>query len=145
MTLRLAVIGLAAAVSLASCGGNGSVDGPVLVRASSLIDPGGDDAEVLGTVVVDMDAGCVQLELDGIRYPVVWPSGARWNPIELAVEFGGSIITDGTEVVGSGGWYTYDGVAGLAGTAVADAAQICIGPTSEVAMFNTKSEIRIEP
>jgi len=143
MTLRLVVVGLAAAVALTACGGDGSVDGPVLARASSLIDPGGDDAQVLGMVVVDVEAGCVQLELDGRRYPVVWPSGARWNATVPGVEFGGDIITHGTEVVGGGGWYSYDRAKDLVGSAVADAAQRCLGATNEIAMFNTKSEVRI--
>ncbi|MDJ0961215.1 MAG: hypothetical protein QNJ88_11185 [Acidimicrobiia bacterium] len=142
---RVPWIAAAIAFALASCGGDGTVDGPVLARASSLIAPGGDDAEVLGTVVIDVDEGCVRLELDGIRYPVVWPAGARWESDAPGVELGGNTITDGTEVVGSGGWYDFEGVVDLAGPAVAEAAQRCIGPTNEIAMFNAKSEIRIDP
>jgi hypothetical protein len=143
VTLRLAVLCLLVAVFGSACSSDGTVDGPVLTRAASLIDPGGDDAQVLGTVVVDVNAGCVQLELEGTPYPVVWPAGAKWNATVPGIEIGGDIITHGAEVVGSGGWYAYDRVEDLVGSAVADAAQRCIGPTNETAMFNTKSKVSI--
>ncbi len=145
MTRRLPWVAIVLAVALTSCGGDGTVDGPLLSRPSVLIGGGGDDAQVLGTVVIDAKAGCVQLELDGSRYPVVWPSGARWDGTVPGIEFDGDVIIDGTDVEGSGGWYDYDRVADLAGPAIADAAQRCIGPTNEIAMFNAKGEIRIEP
>jgi len=102
------------------------------------------EALIRGTVVFDEGSGCVLLELEGEhRLPVVWPAGASWRPDPPAVELQGQLIEPGTAVEGGGGYLHYEEVRELAGTAVADAAQACAGPTGEVAFFNRGSDVSI--
>ena len=99
------------------------------------------DAEVSGTVVFDENAACLFLELENIRYPVVWPAGASWRADPPAVELKGQLIEPGMYVDGAGGYLQYEHVVESAGTVVADAAQACAGPTGEVAFFNIGSDV----
>ena len=100
-------------------------------------------AIVKGTVVFDKNTGCLFLELENIRYPVVWPAGASWQADPPAVKLQGQLIKPGMSVQGGGGYFKYEGVKALAGTVVADAAQACAGPTGEVAFFNIGSDVRV--
>lgn len=101
-------------------------------------------AEVRGTVVFDEDSGCLFLDTEsGGRLPVVWPAGAAWRSDREAVELHGQLIEPGMFVEGGGGHLHYERVQELAGTAVADAAQACAGPTGEVAFFNMGSDVSV--
>ncbi|HSQ38157.1 MAG TPA: hypothetical protein VLS92_09730 [Acidimicrobiia bacterium] len=102
------------------------------------------DALIRGTVVFDEGSGCLLLEFEGGgRLPVVWPAGASWRADPPAVELQGQLIEPGVFVEGGGGYLYYEEVREMAGTAVADAAQACAGPTGEVAFFNRGSEVSI--
>ncbi len=101
------------------------------------------DAEVRGTVVFDENTGCLFLELENIRYPVVWPAGASWRADPPAVELQGQLIEPGMSVDGGGGYLNYEGVEEDAGIIVADAAQACAGPTGEVAFFNIGGDVSV--
>lgn len=101
-------------------------------------------AEIKGTVVFDKDSGCIFLESEnGERSPVVWPAGTSWHANPPAVELQGQLIEPGMFVEGAGGALHYERVEELAGTAVADAAEKCAGPTGEVAFFNMGSEVSV--
>lgn len=126
---------------LAGCSGSATVDGPVLTRS-----PGagghGTDAQVRGELV--LDGPCLLLEQPEGRYPVIWPHGTRWKADERAVELDdGTLARLGSRVDGSGGYHQADVVAELAGDEVAAAAQQCVGPTGEIAVFNTGRQILV--
>ena len=138
------------ATILVSCSGNGEiagigqVDGPVLTSPRpSLINGGGLDALVIGTVVFDENTGCLFLELENHRYPVVWPAGASWRANAPAVELQGQLIEPGMSVEGGGGYLKYEHIKVSAGTAVADAAQACADPTGQIAFFNMGSDVKV--
>lgn len=123
----------------------GRVDGPVLV--SPLPDSDeleGMAAEVTGTVLFDTDTGCLLLERNGVRYPVVWPAGTSWRADLPGVRLdSGEIVEPGMNVHGEGGSLQRDGIEQMAGTAVADAAASCAGPTGEISIFNIGSTVTI--
>lgn len=100
-------------------------------------------AQVGGTVVFDENTGCLFLERENIRYPVVWPAGASWRADPPAVELQGQLIEPGMTVEGGGGYLKYEHVKGSAGTVVADAAQACAGPSGEVALFNIRGKVSV--
>ncbi len=133
----VAVLALLAS-SVTGCGVGGGVDGPVLT--SGFGGGSGLDAQVQGTVVLDAD--CVLLELEGTRYPVVWPRGTRWQPEPPAVVLSTGTVPVGGAVLGGGGYLQGEHLSSLP-DAVVEAAQACAGPTGEVAVFNPGSEVTI--
>lgn len=123
----------------------GRVEGPVLVSPlpeSDVLE--GMAAEVKGTVVFDSDTGCLLLELESVRYPLVWPAGTTWrsDPPGVRLE-DGQVVEPGTTVYGGGGYLDRGGIEWMAGATVADAAEACAGPTGEIAIFNPGSEVTI--
>jgi hypothetical protein len=123
----------------------GRVDGPVLV--SPLPDSDeleGMAAEVKGTVLYDDATGCLLLDLEDARYPLVWPGGTSWrtDPPGVILD-SGEIVEPGMTVHGGGGYLQREGIEHMAGTAVADAAARCAGPTGEIAIFNIGSTVTI--
>ena len=121
----------------------GTVDGPVLVSPLPGTDElGGMAAEVRGTLVFDADTGCLLLELEGVRYPLVWPAGTSWNADPPGVRLDtGEMVEPGMTVHGGGGYLQRGGIEHMAGAAVADAAADCAGPTGEIAIFNPGSTV----
>lgn len=129
-------------VVLAGCSSTGRVEGPLLTSPRPGFGNGGDAALVSGTVVFDEATNCLTLELEGVRYPVVWPAGTRWQGDPPAVVLsGGDLAEPGASVEGGGGYYPVGQVFKVAGEAVATEAQRCIGPTDEVAFFNLGSRV----
>lgn len=133
-------VGLLVAVFLvAAC--SGGVDGPVVEgdRRS-----GGEDAEVFGEVVIE--AKCLYLSWTEpeTRYPVIWPHGTAWDSGQSAVVLpDGTLVHEGDEVYGGGGYYeenlneftSQDGV---------DLALSCVDNTyGEVAVFNSGDTVEI--
>lgn len=139
---------LAVALMIGACAGSGdagSVNGPVLASPSP--PPGeleGMAAEVRGELDYDDSSNCLRLELEGVRYPVVWPAGTRWQEDPPAVVLAdGRTAPPGATVLGGGGYLSRDHVAEVAGDEVAAAAQRCAGPTAEIAFFNPGSEVEV--
>lgn len=123
----------------------GRVDGPVLVSPlpdSDVLE--GMAAEVKGTVLFDDATGCLLLELEDVHYPLVWPGGTSWrtDPPRVVID-SGEVIEPGMTVHGAGGYLQREGIEHMAGTAVADAAARCAGPTGEIAIFNIGSTVTI--
>jgi hypothetical protein len=123
----------------------GRVDGPVLISPlpeSDVLE--GMAAEVKGTLVFDSDIGCLLLELEGVRYPLVWPAGTSWrsDPPGVLLE-DGEVVEPGMKVYGGGGYLDRGGIEWMASAAVADAAEACAGPTGEIAIFNIGSEVTV--
>lgn len=123
----------------------GRVDGPVLVsplpESDELV---GMAAEVKGTVIFDNDTECLLLELEGVSYPLVWPAGTSWRSDPPGVRLdNGEIVEPGMTVHGGGGYLKREGIEHMAGTAVADAAATCAGPTGETAIFNIGSTVTV--
>jgi hypothetical protein len=123
----------------------GTVDGPVLVSPLPDSDElGGMAAEVRGILVFDADTGCLLLELEGVRYPLVWPAGTSWSADAAGVRLDtGEMVEPGMTVHGGGGYLQRGGIEHVAGAAVADAAAVCAGPTGEIAIFNPGSTVTI--
>lgn len=97
------------------------------------IENGGQDALVEGTLTVAN--GCVLLEQDGIRYPVVWPVGTKVAQDEpLAIELPSGEVLDVGETVSGGGGY-HD--ATFLGLSIAEA---CLNEHGEVARFNQRED-----
>jgi hypothetical protein len=119
----------------------GRVDGPVLISPhpeSGVFE--GMAAEVKGTIV--LEAGCLLMELEGIRYPLVWPFGTTWQPDPPAVRLGGGVLVEaGMDVYGGGGYLDRTAIEAIAGSEVAAAAAECAGPTGEIALFNLGSDV----
>jgi hypothetical protein len=113
-----------AAAGIAGCGAAGGVDGPVLTSGRG--GGGGNDAEVTGTVILEDE--CLVMQLEGNRYPVVWPSGTRWQPEPPAVLLASGTVPIGGEVSGGGGYYSPEDLQALPDE-VTEAAAACVGPT----------------
>jgi hypothetical protein len=120
----------------------GRIDGPVFTSPPP--PPGervGMAARVMGTVLLD-DRGCLVLELERVRYAIVWPAGASWQPDPPAVLLSdGQIVEPGTSVLGDGGYMS--SVTHMTGREVNDAAAACVGPTGEIAIFNLGAEVAV--
>lgn len=90
---------------------------------------GGMAAVVSGVLAYDEAQDCLVLELEGIRYPVVWPAGTVGTSDGPGVVLrGGSTVRVGDEVSGGGGYVD-----------VASQFQIpdgCLPSSGEVAVFN---------
>lgn len=141
MTRRIAPLLLTMVVS--ACSSTGSIDGPVLTSPARVA-AGGMEAEVKGVLLYDESTDCLLMELEGVRYPLVWPAGTRWQEDPPAVLLaGGETVLPGMEIYGGGGYLTRDHVAESAGPAVADASARCVGPTGEIAFFNIGSEVEV--
>ena len=141
-TLRF-VVGAVATLLLAS-GCSGGVDGPVIEGNRRT---GGEDAEVLGTVVIDGD--CIYLQQAEIdtRYPVVWPHGTSWSRAESAVELpDGTLAYQGDQVYGGGGYHHEGNLAEYTVAEGVELARRCIdNQYGEVAVFNSGGAIDVDP
>lgn len=134
-----------ALVLVAACSQTGKIDGPVLTspRPSSG-DVAGMAAEVTGVLVYDEATDCLWMELEGVRYPLIWPAGTRWQADPPAVVLtSGEKAGPGATVYGGGGYLYRDDVERSAGKAVAAAADRCTGPTGEIAFFNVGSGVEV--
>ncbi|MDJ0498247.1 MAG: hypothetical protein QNJ89_10475, partial [Acidimicrobiia bacterium] len=122
----------------------GTIDGLVLTSPPLVGEPSGMSAEVTGALRLDEAANCVLMELEGVRYPVVWPAGTRWQEDPPAVILkDGETIEIGMAVYGGGGYLNRQQTAQLAGPAVAEAAARCAGPTGEIAFFNIGTAVDV--
>ena len=130
--------------TVAACSSEGRIEGAVLTSPRPALDQDGMSAQVLGTVVYDEVAGCLYLELEGVRYPVVWPAGTRWQDDPPAVVLSGGVrVEPGMSVEGGGGWLQPEQIRDSVGDAVVIEARRCLGPTGEVAVFNFGSKVEI--
>ncbi|MEM9655227.1 MAG: hypothetical protein AAGA65_24260 [Actinomycetota bacterium] len=123
--------------------GGPGVDGPVIHSGFSF---GGDgeDALIEGTVVLDGDCLYIKAPDAGVRYPVVWPHGSRWQDEPAGVILpGGAVALLGTPVSGGGGYHSdrsrIESVTGDAGTQLA--LRCAEDPYREVAIFNPGSSV----
>ena len=131
-------------VLLAGCSAQGRVEGPLLTSPRPGLSSGGEGAIVSGVVVYEEATGCLNLELGGILYPVVWPAGTRWQAEPPAVVLKGGVRAEpGTTVEGGGGYHPVAQVTKLAGPSVATEADRCVGETGEVAFFNLGSTVEV--
>ena len=132
---RLPVAAMVAAmvVLLAGCGGIntqtlGEEELAFFVHGPQ-IPSGGNAAEVVGTLTTG--GGCVLLDQDGNRFPVVWPSGTSvetTNPLVIELP-SGEQLREGDQVSGGGG-YPY------AETLDIEVPEACLNEWGEVAVFN---------
>lgn len=99
----------------------------------ALLPSAGMDAVVTG-VLATRD-GCVLLELDGGRFPVVWPHGTSVRGTgPLVIELpSGERLEVGDEVSGGGGYLDADSV-GI------DVPDECLNEHGEIAVFNPDDE-----
>ncbi|MCP4241101.1 MAG: hypothetical protein GY772_11120 [bacterium] len=78
------------------------------------------------------------------QYPLVWPAGTRWqeDPPTVVLE-DSETVEPGMTVYGGGGYLYRDHVEQLSGSAVAEAAARCAGPTGEIAFFHIESDVDV--
>lgn len=73
---------------------------------------GGDTAEIAGRLAgsEDEDGGCLWLEEDGVRQPVLWPREyvARFAPVQLLDGNGNVVASEGDAIRGSGGYGPFE-------------------------------------
>jgi hypothetical protein len=120
---------------LAGCGGgiNGQTvgDGDLhfFVHGGGLLPRGGQDAEVGGTLTTG--DGCVMLDQDGNRFPVVWPRGTSVEATDpLVIELpSGEQLREGDQVSGGGG-YPYADALDI------EVPEACLNEWGELAVFN---------
>jgi Rieske Fe-S protein len=109
-------------------------------------DVGGLAALVSGVLAYDEAQDCLLLELERIRYPVVWPAGTVGISEGPGVELrDGSTVHVGDEVSGGGGYLDGDEVSGGGGY-IADRFQIpdgCLPSSGEVAVFNANGALQV--
>jgi len=140
-----ATLPVMAAMVIAGCSSTGAIDGPVLTSPAQPFGPsGGMAAEVTGVLLLDESTNCLLMELEGVQYPLVWPAGTRWqeDPPAVVLEHGERVHL-GMTVYGGGGYLYRDDVEELSGSAVAEAAGRCAGPTGEIAFFNIESGVDV--
>jgi hypothetical protein len=97
---RTAVVGTLLLVLLAACGdppAEGGMGLPAKIDGETYPGPRG---ELRGTVVV-AENGCVELEVDGRRWFVIWPSGARLDTLVRLPD--GTVLDEGDTVEAIGG------------------------------------------
>lgn len=124
----------------------GAEDFPLVTRAP-VLNPGGETAQIRGTIEVDLDRGCVWLTSDGRRFAVIWPAGttATLDPFELhldGIEGGGS-AREGDHLSGGGGYASSRARASRYGI-VGTLDQACVG-AAEIAVFNHYDSITVTP
>jgi hypothetical protein len=82
------------------------------------------------------------LTLGGV--PVVWPEGTSWDEqAQILTLPSGDQVGPRTRLTGGGGYYDLDGLAGVFGEPVAEAAEPCLGETGEIAVFNPGTPVTI--
>lgn len=104
-----------------------------LVHGRDLLPSGGMDAQVGGTLATA--DGCVLLEQDGSRFPVVWPAGtsvAATDPLVIELP-SGERLSVGDRVLGGGGYLDAESLA-------IDVPAACLNEHGEVAVFNTDDD-----
>lgn len=137
-----AIVGTLAAlmVVLAGCGGINEQtvgdDGLAYFVHGRQVSSGGMDAAVVGTLTTA--DGCVLLDQDGNRSPVVWPSGTSVEATDpLVIELpSGEQLREGDQVSGGGGYLNAD-------TLDIDVPEACLNEWGEVAVFNAADEPEI--
>lgn len=100
------------------------------------------DAEVFGIVIIDGD--CIYLHDPQIenRYPVVWPHGTSWNPVESVIKLpNGTLVRDGDEVSGGGGYHKENLDTYIVPEGVARVLNCVDNKYGEIAVFNSDSDI----
>lgn len=132
---RLPLLAALAALllALAGCGGIDQQavgeDGLAFFVHGPQLPSGGAGAEVAGTLMIE--DGCVLLDQDGNRFPVVWPSGTSVEATDpLTIELpSGEQLREGDQVSGGGG-YPYADALDI------DVPAVCLNEWGEVAVFN---------
>lgn len=144
MARRLPILLVLALVAVA-CSESVNEGSPVLTSPPAPEGPlEGMGAEVTGVVVYDDTTGCVQIELEGTTYPVIWPAGTTWQEEPPAVVLeDGVVVTPGMTVWGGGGYLSQRDIAATAGETTSARAAACIGPTGEIAYFNEGATVEV--
>lgn len=131
-------VGVLALVSCESSSSASAVDGPVMRWPDS--SGSGDGMGALVSGVLELDGECLYVARDevGERYPVLWPSGTRWDAdAQAVVTPAGETLVAGDEVDGGGGYLYIGDIERLAGGDAAELAQRCLDNTyGEIAVVN---------
>jgi hypothetical protein len=97
-------------------------------------------ADVHGSLAYDAGQDCFLLELEGVRYPVIWPAGTVGTADGPGVALGDGTVARLGDRVSAGGGY-------LPITEVADRYEIpagCVPETGEVAVFNPNESLQVD-
>ncbi len=100
----------------------------------------GDGMDAVVSGVLEIEGECLYAARDeiGERYPVLWPSGTRWDAdAQTVVTPAGATLVAGDEVDGGGGYLYIGDIERLAGGDAAELAQRCLDNTyGEIAVVN---------
>ena len=138
-TLRWVSSAVVAAFLLTAC--SGGVTGPVVEGDRRT---GGTDAEVFGTLVVEGDCAYLAWVEPATRYPVIWPHGTGWDSEALAVVLpDGTLVHQGHEVYGGGGYHSSD-LGAFTSQKGVDRVLACVdNQFGEIAVFNSSGDIDV--
>ncbi len=93
-------------------------------------------AEVKGELVYRAADDCVQIELEGLRYPIVWPTGTEGTADGPGVVLPGGVTARvGDEVYGGGGYLPVADEFGIPAE--------CVPETGEVAVYNSNEQVAV--
>ncbi len=133
--------GLLVILSVVS-GCSGGVDGPVIEGNQR---SGGTDAEVFGEVVIEAECLYLSWTESETRFPVIWPYGTAWDSERSAVVLpGGTLVHEGDEVYGGGGYHNEENLSEFTSQEGVDLALSCVDNTyGEVAVFNSGDTVEV--
>ncbi|MEX2533493.1 MAG: hypothetical protein WD360_05975 [Nitriliruptoraceae bacterium] len=141
--VRVTVVATVMAGLLTACGGVneqrvGDDDLGFFVHGKTILPSGGMDALVIGTFVTAN--GCLLLETNESKYPVVWPSGTTvvgTDPLVIRLPSGQQVHL-GDQLEGGGGYLKAEQL-GI------DVAEACVNEYGEIAVFNPDVDPSINP
>lgn len=123
-------------------GCSGGVDGPVIEGNQR---NSGTTAEVFGEVVIEAECLYLSWTEPETRFPVIWPHGTAWDSEQSAVVLpGGTLVHEGDEVYGGGGYHHEENLSEFTSQEGVDLALSCVDNTyGEVAVFNSGDTVEI--
>jgi len=123
-------------------GCSGGVDGPAIGGNQR---NGGTTAEVFGEVVIEAECLYLSRTEPETRFPVIWPHGTAWDSEQSAVVLpGGTLVHEGDEVYGGGGYHHEKNLSVFTSQEGVDLALSCVDNTyGEVAVFNSGDTVEV--
>lgn len=123
-------------------GCSGGVDSPVIEGNQR---NGGTDAEVFGEVVIEAECLYLSWTDPETRLPVIWPHGRAWDSEQSVVVLPcGTLVHEGDEVYGGGGYHHEENLSGFTSEEGVDLVLTCVDNTyGEIAVFNSGDTVEV--
>lgn len=109
MTRRRIVAGVAVlvliigAVWFVQLGWRGGTDGPIITSPRGFFSGGGQDALIVGEILIEDGCAFLTNEDGTSRRAVVFPAGTRWSESDQAIRIGGELVAAAGAIQGAGG------------------------------------------